>query len=233
MSNTMSMWLSCCAALACLGGTLTVSAADPGKKLPVVFEDDFEQGAAHWTPTDSKVWEVTKLEDGNHVYNLKERRGSYKPPQRSPYTIALRENVIVGEFVLDVKVKSTIEDYGHRDLCLFFGYQDPSHFYYVHFGKEMDDHANQIFIVNDAPRTKISTKTTEGTPWTDEWHHLRVVRRTNNGVIRVYFDDMKKPAMVAKDKTFTWGKIGVGSFDDIGYFDDLVLRGVQVDQPSQ
>lgn len=43
-----------------------------------------------------------------------------------------------------------------RDACLVFGYQDPSHFYYVHLGKQADDHANQVFIVNDAAQLKIS-----------------------------------------------------------------------------
>ena len=52
-------------------------------------------------------------------------------------------------------------------MCVFFGYQDDSHLYYVHLGKKTDDHANQVFIVNEAPRTKISTKTTDGIPWLD------------------------------------------------------------------
>ena len=131
----------------------------------------------------------------------------------------------MGNFVLDLKFQSTKKDYGHRDLCLFFGFQDPSHLYYVHFGKKTDDHANQIFIVNDKPRTKISTKTTEGTNWDDEWHHARIVRDVESGRIEIYFDDMKTPVMTATDKTFTWGKVGVGSFDDTGRFDDVYLFG--------
>ena len=34
--------------------------------------------------------------------------------------------------------------------------------------------------------------------------------------------------MTAQDKTFTWGQIGLGSFVDIGDFDDVVVRGVRV-----
>ena len=35
----------------------------------------------------------------------------------------------------------------------------------------------QVFIVNDAPRTKISTKETTGIPWKeDPWHTVRVPR---------------------------------------------------------
>lgn len=70
------------------------------------------------------------------------------------------KDLSVGDFVLDTKMLSTIKDYNHRDLCLFFGYQDPAHFYYVHLGKKTDDHANQIFIVDGSDRKKISTMTT-------------------------------------------------------------------------
>ena len=36
---------------------------------------------------------------------------------------------------------------------------------------------------------------------------------------------MKTPAMTAHDKTFGHGRIGVGSFDDTGMFDDIIVRG--------
>ncbi|REJ91281.1 MAG: hypothetical protein DWQ34_15100, partial [Planctomycetota bacterium] len=92
---------------------------------------------------------------------------------------------------------------------------------------------NQIFIVNEAPRTKISTKTTDGTPWDDEWHHVRITRNVETGDIAVYFDDMDEPAMTATDKMFTWGEVGVGSFDDTGNFDNIVLHGNTVEVESQ
>ena len=39
--------------------------------------------------------------------------------------------------------------------------------------------------------------------------------------------------MRAKDTTFTWGRIGVGSFDDIGNYDDIVIRGIKVEPPEK
>src|SRR5207248_9501072 len=126
--------------------------------------------------------------------------------------------------------QNTVKDYPTRDMVVIFGYQDPAHFYYVHLGKKTDDHANQIFIVNGAPRVKISTKTTPGTNWTDGWHDVKVVRRVGDGTIEVYFDDMKRPVMTATDKTFTWGQVGVGTFDDTGNWDDIRLRGRRVEK---
>ncbi|MCA9059208.1 MAG: hypothetical protein KDA85_11935, partial [Planctomycetaceae bacterium] len=62
---------------------------------------------------------------------------------------------------------------------------------------------------------------TPGTDWTDDWHHGRIVRDVGSGEIRVYFDDMTTPVMTATDKTFVHGRLGFGSFDDIGDFDDI------------
>jgi hypothetical protein len=220
---------SLCALLVALGALVDVAQA--ADELPLVFREDFENGADNWQPLDAKSWEVRKKPEGQ-VYSLI-RDSQYKPPYRSPVNVALLEDVTVSDFVLDARLQSTVPDYGHRSLVLVFGYQDPAHFYYVHFGKVTDDHANQIFIVNDAPRVKISTKTTPGTNWDDAWHRVRIVRDVASGKIEVYFDDLKSPVMTAEDKTFTWGRIGIGAFDDLGNFDDLELRGTVVEPPAK
>jgi len=203
---------------------LAVAGGDAPKELPLVFEDDFEKGADRWEPLDPDGWKVIETKQGK-VFSQFKKASAYKPPHRSPYHIALVKDVVVGDFVLEAKCQSTVKDYPHRDLCLFFGYQDAAHFYYAHLGRRADDHANQIFIVNGADRKKISTKTTAGTNWTDGWHRVKVVRSVGDGRIEVYFDNMKTPAMTAKDTTFPWGRVGVGSFDDTGNWDDVKLWG--------
>ncbi len=212
-------------------GSLLASVAGHAAQ-PIVFQDDFENGANAWEPTDSETWKITSVE-GNQVYDQHKKRSNYKPPHRSPYNMSLVRDVVVGDFVLTTKVRSTHPDYGHRDVCLFFGYQDPANFYYVHLGKKADAHANQIFIVKNAPRTKISLTTTPGTDWDDEWHNVKIVRTVEDGKIEIYFDDMKNPVMTAKDKNFTWGRVGVGSFDDTGQWDEFVLRGKKVEKSAE
>ncbi len=201
------------------------------KGLPLVFFDNFEAAEAdRWEQSDPEAWKIT-VQQGNRVYS-QFRQSQVETPVRSPFNRALVKNLIVGDVVLDVRLQSTIKDYDHRDMCLFFGFQDPAHLYYVHFGKKADDHANQIFIVNGEPRKKISTTSTAGTPWTDEWHHARVVRTVETGKIEIFFDDMDKPVMTATDKTFTWGQVGIGTFDDTGNFDDVLVYGKKVEPPA-
>jgi hypothetical protein len=203
-------------------------AAEPLPDLPVLVREDFANGANRWEPTDPQAWKLIDTPRGK-VYS-QFQQSKYKPPHRSPLNISLLKDVKVTDFVLDARLQSTVKDYAHRDMCLFFGYQDPAHFYYVHLGKKTDDHANQIFIVNAADRKKISTKTTPGTDWNDDWHSVRIVRKVEDGSIEVFYDDMKTPVMTATDKTFTWGRIGIGCFDDTGNWDDIVLRGKKAEK---
>ena len=227
--------------LACLLTILCGLAPASGKEpmpakefhgLMLLANEDFESGdAAHWEAASPQAWKVD-VQDKNHIYSQFKHQ-EIKTPFRSPFNRSLIKELFVSDCVLDVKLQSTIKDYGHRDMCLFFGYQDPAHLYYVHFGKQADDHANQIFIVNDAPRLKISTESTKGTNWDDAWHHARVIRKVETGSIEVYFDNMEKPVMRAVDKTFTWGQVGVGSFDDTGNFDDVLVYGTKVEKPAK
>lgn len=187
--------------------------------LPLVFEEDFEAGCDNWTPTDAKAWKIVE-EDGNHVYSLF-TSSDYSPPVRSPLSISWAKGLDLGDFILDARVKQTGKEYGHRDFCLFFGRQDPAHYYYVHIATKADAHANSIFLVNGEPRVSIAKERTGGTKWDTNYHHVRIKRDIESGSIQVFFDDMEEPIMVAEDKTFTSGTIGFGSFDDTGNVDDI------------
>jgi hypothetical protein len=222
--------LICCLAVCYLGDPAARSADIDWRTL---INEDFENGMKRWRTTDpdpaSGVWKIVEAgPSGNHVLRVT-GKSKYGPPHRSPHSIALLRDVKVGDFELTMRVQNTNKTAGaHRDLCIFWGYQDPSHFYYVHLGAKPDPHACQIFIVNDAPRTMITVDQAKGTPWTDGWHDVKVVRRVDDGMMGVYFDDMKKPYMTAKDKSFTWGQVGIGTFDDHGSFDDIELRGDRI-----
>jgi hypothetical protein len=217
-------------ALAATGAGQPDSSQDP-KTLGPRFDlyDDFERDEpTGWDFTDRAAWRIKAFGPGGNRVLEQFQPSKYEPAVRSPFNIALLERIDVGDFTMDLKVRSTARDYGHRDLCLFFGHQDASHFYYVHLGKQADEHANSIFIVGGKPRVSIAESRTQGTPWTDGWHRVRLVRHVNDGLIQVYFDDMNHPVMTAHDRTFTHGRVGVGSFDDTGMFDDLELTGETV-----
>lgn len=224
-----------------MGAVIALAAADGPRPyhprpeaagaLDLAFREDFEaDDLSGWQFTDPKAWRLAR-DHGNRVLD-QYKASKYEPEVRSPLNIALVKKLDLGDFVMDLDVHSTGRDYGHRDVCLFFGYQDPSHFYYVHLGKQADDHANSIFIVDGAPRKSIAESRTKGTPWTEGWHHVRVVRKAEDGRILVFFDLMTKPVMTAHDKTFAHGRIGIGSFDDTAQFDVIQVWGAREKPPS-
>lgn len=200
--------------------------------FPLIFQDGFESGSSRWSTTDppgeNPVWmslSLPKHGRANHVFRVT-GPSAFQPPHRSPYSIAWLKDLSVTDFVMEVSLQSTNRAAGgHRDLCLFWGRQDASRFYYAHLGAKADPHACQIFVVDNAPRVKITTVEALGTPWTEDWHRVRVERTVRDGRMAVYFDDMEKPMMEARDKRFTWGLVGLGTFDDHGNFDEFVLRG--------
>ena len=71
----------------------------------------------------------------------------------------------------------------------------------------------------------ISLRTSEGTDWTDDWVHVKVVRKLADGTTEVYWDDRRNPVQTAQSKTFAWGRVGLGSYDDLGDFDHVGAGG--------
>ncbi|HEX5054427.1 MAG TPA: hypothetical protein VFZ65_21795 [Planctomycetota bacterium] len=148
----------------------------------------------------------------------------YAPPVRSPTSIALVRDLEVADFDLEVDVLQTGRDYGHRDLCLFFGFESPTRFYYVHLAQAPDANAHNVFVVQDAPRKNLAPVAAHGIQWGDHvWHHVRVERRTKPGTIRVFWDRQPEPILQATSTAFVWGRVGFGSFDDSGLLAGLRL----------
>ena len=192
----------------------------------LLYHQDFTDGSAiqQFEMSDRKAWKATAGDEGwLELYG----KSNYKARVRSPFNIALLKDYVFGDFILEANLAQSGREYGHRDLCLFFGAKDATNFYYVHIASVADPHANNIFLVNDAPRVAIATKTTDGTNWgeTNSWHKVRIERMIEAGTIKIYFDDMTEPIMEATDTHFDYGRIGFGSFDDTGRFDSIKIWG--------
>ena len=209
------------------GVTITVPLTDPKIGSQIIASDP-----AVWTfGTDENKKGYLQLE-----YDRKKYKSTYTPKHRSPVHIALVKQYPVTDFVMDVELMSTTEPYGHQDLCLFFGFESPEKYYYVHIAKAADMNAHNVFIVNGADRKNVATETTKGVEWKkDTWHTARLVRQASTGKIEVYFDDMTKPIMKAEDKTFQKGFAGFGSFDDTGRFRHVTLymKNLTIDKRAE
>lgn len=199
---------------------------DPGggSRFELVYAQAFEdsRALADFHTADPTAWRW--VDDGARPAMDLARANDYSPPHRSPYNIALLREPWLADFDFQAELKQTGPEYDHRDLCVFFGFEDVDRFYYAHLATTPDPNAHNVFIVDRADRAPLGPVGTVGVDWgTDQWHTIRVERRVDEGTIRVFFDDLVEPVLAVSDDRIGRGRIGFGSFDDVGRFTDIQL----------
>jgi len=195
------------------------------RAMTVVAAFDFETGSAEgWRPNDPARWRVAD-DNGSKVYEL--TAPGTPGAVRAPTSWSVLAEYDVGSFELMGRLRcDTDPATAARDMCVIFHYQDPAHFYYVHFAGTSDGVHNIIGLVDGADRVKINAEPAGGSVFrlTDRaWHVFKVTCDASTGEIRAYLDDMTAPILTARDRTLGHGLVGVGSFDDTGAFDDIGL----------
>lgn len=211
------------AALLLLAG---LALAQTASDLPVLAADDFEFAAAvRWRPCDPTRWRITEGE-GGRFYELTAPGPAGKI--RAPTSWSVIETESLSEFVLTGRFRCYTDPANDkRDLCVIFGFRDPEHFSYVHFSASSDGVHNIIGLVDGADRVRINREPEGRSVFrlTDKAWHIFKVTRSAGGRIAAFIDDMTAPILTAEDGGRPLGRVGVGSFDDTGAFDDIVLRG--------
>jgi hypothetical protein len=216
-----------------LASLLGLAAAFPGgsrdaRDLPLLGQWDFETGsAAGWRPNTPAHWRVA-AKDGTMVYELTAPGEQGKVRAPTSWSVWTGHDVTSFEFTGRMQCYTDPAVPG-RDMCVFFHFQDPTHYYSVHFAGESADVHNIIGLVDGADRVKINAEpagSSTARMRDRAWHEFKVVCDARSGKIRAYLDDMEKPVLTARDRTLGHGLVGVGAFDDTGCFDDLRLRGV-------
>ncbi|MEU8299951.1 PQQ-dependent sugar dehydrogenase [Micromonospora sp. NPDC048909] len=183
---------------------------------------------SNWAPVTPSKWQFT----GKQV--ILAEAGVTRPGPRRPFEYAVLTAGpefaavdVTAEVRLDTPVEVT-----NRDVIIVFGYKSDTEFYYAHVSTDNTilPH-NGIFKVNNADRERIDYQ------WNGrsrgaapaivdaDWHTVRVKHLPATGEIAVYIDGAKDPLMTAKDTTFGSGRVGFGSFDNIGRMRDLTVRG--------
>jgi hypothetical protein len=178
------------------------------------IRDDFHPDSlSAWEMPFPEDWEI--LQEGSLGYlHMKRPRDPGIP--RRPLQFVRLKGTKVGSFALDVKVRR-----GGGSMIVVFNYVDTLHFYYAHLSKDpgtkVDVH-NGVFIVDGGPRRRIAGL--EASPALPDlsWHDVRIVRDVRSGSIQVFLDKDTEPRFSVVDHTFTYGQVGIGSFDETGDF---------------
>ncbi len=193
-------------------------------RLAVDFEDkDLSAWSLpspdHWTIASEGASEGAS-ESGNRFLRLW-KPGLIGEPRR-PLTYALRQDLCVSDFDLRVKVRRA-----GKSMLITFGYQDTLHFYYAHLSADSGEHQvhNGLFKVDGGERFRIAGQGSPPALPDLKWQQIRVVRNAASGLMELWVGQDSKPRFRHIDGAFRFGRIGLGSFNETGDFDDLVLTG--------
>jgi len=164
-----------------------------------------------------------KIVDGRLILS---KAGVPVGPIRRPAALAILKGDPFSQVQVDLDLRSLAgPDVPRRDLDLVFGYQSPKRFYYAHLSAVTDNVHNGIFLVDNSDRRRIDDG--KGIPRLvdQEWHHVRLNWNSSTGQSFVYFDSSPEPILSASDRSLTSGLIGFGSFDDMGEFRNIQVKG--------
>jgi hexosaminidase len=185
-----------------------------------------EERPLGWELQTPENWEIREVNGDRALHLL-----APGPPGevRAPTSWAMLRDHDVTSFVLSGRLRCLAKtDNPNRDMVVIFHFQDPTHFYYVHFSASSDGLHNIIGLVDGRDRIKINLEPAgESTARLidREYHDFKVWYDADSGDIRAYLDDMRSPILTARDTTLGQGRVGVGSFDDTGSFDNIILWG--------
>jgi len=176
------------------------------------FNDDILDG---WTAHMLSRWS-TKYYDGDYALWL--NTSSYNSPgDKDLGEIITIDNAIVSDFTFECDLQSC-EGSGNvnADLAFIFGYQDFSNYYYAILNRSASNTTLRRLQNGVAYDLDVYDP---GVLSDQNWHHLKVTR--SSGHISVYLDNQL--ILSGYDNVFLAGKVGVGSKNDSGYFDDICL----------
>jgi hypothetical protein len=167
------------------------------------------------------IWVVTG-DEGDARYQISERAAPYKPiPETdpSPGTYAVYNAKTYGDFNISLKAKINATDDGvpksKTDFIVVFGFTDPDNYSYMQF-QVGDDGA--FYQVVDNSKTMVGTANETAAISDTAYHDYRLVR--SGTAVTAYVDGTEYLSM--DDAALgTEGRIGMGSYNDIVFFDDF------------
>ena len=183
------------------------------------FGEDLVFGdLVHHRQVNQDRWDIKQL-DGNWAWGIT-TTDYLRANGNHPGEYSLVDEVIEGDFRMKVRVKSTEDFESNRfaDLVLLFAFVDSSQYGFLILSPP--DRSNTGFQkISDGQRGPVNMGGV-GLP-DNEWHTV-VLERVGDRVTA--FMDGEEMVSAEDEEYGLPGKIGLGSLDDMGWFDDLEVE---------
>lgn len=199
-----------------------ISVLPSSGQAPNGFIDTFQDGTADgWAPLNSQRWSVG-IDENDYTYFINTSEFENFSGSRLG-EFSLIDGLVSEDFVFVCQAKSP-EDFSQNnsaDFDLVFGYQDFNNYYYVMFNHNAE--LSEIFKVENGERYSLANA---GRALVVKNVYYPIQLSRVGGRIEVTMDGQL--VMSTDDDTFGPGLLGVGSFNDAAYFDDISISSSPV-----
>ena len=192
----------------------------PGGYL-LQYEQNFSAAKAlnDFTMNNPTAWGIYKVANNFHF-----RCAGADSVKSIPANIAILNNKVFGDFILEADVIAGNDSSEIHEACLFLGVRDLTKYYYVQLANLADSVHHGIFLIKDTVISKLTDGSEDPVAWSEsKWHKVRLERNIIKRTILVYVDDMTNPLMQVKNYELVMGAIGIGTFSGSARFDNIKI----------
>lgn len=164
----------------------------------------------------------------NGVLNLLTPRPSTQPRRPSQYVLAETPDFLKVTVEAEVQAEPKAVRNRRNSLIFVYAWRDKDHFNYAHLSVDAAQQQvvhNGVFHVYGGDRVRISSTEGPGTLVDGQWHKVKLVYDGRSGRVDVWVDGKTSPSFRAVDMSLGAGKVGIGSFFDMGQFRNVRITG--------
>jgi len=190
--------------------------------------DTIEAFGLHWQVPIASDWKVE-----NATLKLLVPRPALDPRRPSQFAIAETPDLLHVTLEAEMKKEPATQRNRHTSLMIAYAWHDADHFNYAHLSvdsPEVQEVHNGIFHVGGGDRVRISPRAGPGTLLEEKWYRVRLVYDGSKGEATVWVDGKTYPSLHAVEPTLKAGRVGIGSFFDMGQFRNV--RIISSEQPA-
>jgi hypothetical protein len=190
-------------------------------------QDTIQAFGLKWAVPAAADWKVDTI-GGVQTLRLLVSRPATQPRRPTQFAVAQTPDYISVTLEAEVKKEPLAERNRRTSLMIAYAWRDQDHFNYAHLSvdaaKQQPVH-NGIFHVFGGDRVRISSDVGPATLAGEQWHKVRLVYDGRTGMVHVWINGRTSPSLQATETQLSAGKIGLGSFFDLGEFRNVRIKG--------